>query len=636
MVTTIEIQRREPVLGGRSFGEAGPYEKIAGTMRYAVDPEHPLHRRITDIERAGRNARGQVEFSGDFYLLRPAEPGRGNRRLFWDVPNRGRKSILGLFNSTPRSPDPSTEQDFGNGFLMRRGYTLGWAGWQADLPRQEGVMALEAPRAKGVVDFMRVEFRPHTRIATMPLGDLSHFTCPSLPQPTVDTNDPAARLSVRADSSAPETELPRPAWRFVDPLHIELDGGFTPGAIYNVVFRSADPIVIGLGFLAIRDAAAFLRWAPAASGNPCAGEIDRVYLYGQSQNGRFIRHMLHLGLDEDCEGRMVFDGVWTHIAGARRGEFNMRFGQPSLMSSHSLAMLPPFNDAELYARLLGRGRVPKLFTTNSAWEYWRGDASLVHTDIAGTRDAEPPGFARTYFFAGTQHTTGPIPPLAAEPNTGNRGHHRFNIVDDRPLMRAALVNLDRWAGEGIEPPASAFPRLADGTAVAHESLAALFRAIPGARAPAHIDRPVRLDFGPDAERGIAVYPPKTGAPYPTYVSRVDADGNEVAGIRAPELRAPLATFMGWNPRHEAQGAPGDIMLMMGSTLPFARTRAEREREGDPRPSIEERYPSREAYLAHVREETLALVAAGHVLPEDLAAILERARARWEWIHSLSG
>lgn len=633
MVTELEIHRRELVLGGKSFGDAGPYEKIVGTMRYAVDPEHPLHRQITDIQRAERNAQRQVEFAGDFYLLRPAEPGKGNRCMLWDVPNRGRKSTLGLFNSTPRSPDPTIDQDFGNGFLLRRGYTLGWAGWQADLPRQNGVMALEAPRAKGVVDFIRVELRPHTRVAKMPLGDISHFTCPSLPQPTVDTNDPNARITVRSHSVAPETELPRSAWRFVDPLHVELDGGFAPGAIYNIVYRSADPLVIGVGFLAIRDAAAFLRWAPASSGNPCAGEIDRAYLYGQSQNGRFIRHMLHLGLDEDEQGRVVFDAVWNHIAGARRGEYNMRFGQPSLMSSRSLAMLPPFANVDLFERMAGRRRVPKVFTTNSAWEYWRGDASLVHTDIAGTRDAEPHDFERIYFFAGTQHTTGPIPPLPAEPNTGNRGHHLFNIVDDRPLMRAALVNLDRWVSEGVEPPASAFPRLADGTAVAHESIAGFFQAIPGARALAHIDRPIRLDFGPEAERGIAVYPPKLGAPYPSYVSSIDADGNEVAGIRAPELRAPLATFMGWNPRHEAQGAPGDIMLMTGSTLPFARTRTERERSHDPRPSIQERYPSKAAYLAHVRDETQALIAARHVLPEDMEAILDRASQRWEWIHS---
>ncbi|RPI43483.1 MAG: hypothetical protein EHM59_15305 [Betaproteobacteria bacterium] len=636
MLTGLEIHRRELVLDGKPFGEVGAYEKIVGTIRYAADPEHTLHRQITDIALADRNAQGHVEFSGDFYLLKPVDPAKGNKRLLLDVANRGRKSTLGLFNSTPRTPDPTTQQDFGNGFLMRRGYTLAWSGWQADIAREDGMMALDVPHAKGVIDFMRVELRPHTRVTTLPLGDLSHVTCPSLPQPTVDVNDPQARLTMREHSGAVAVEVPRSRWRFPDPLHVELEGGFEPGAIYSVVFRSADPPIIGLGFLAIRDTAAWLRWAPQASANPCAGEIERAYLYGQSQNGRFIRQMLSMGLDEDEQGRMVFDGIWVHIAGARRGEFNLRFGQPSLLSSLSVGSLPPFNDEGLYERLKQRGRVPRIFTTNSSWEYWRGDASLVHTDIEGRRDAEPPAFARTYLLAGTQHTTGPIPPLPAEPNTGNRGHHRyFNVVDDRPLMRSALVNLDRWVSDGIEPPASAFPRLSDGTAVEAESLAELFGKIPGAWPLERIERPVRLDFGADVERGIAAYPPRVGAPYPSYVSKLDADGNEVAGIRAPELGAPLATFKGWNPRHPENGAPGDIMLMMGSTLPFARTREERRRSGDPRPSVEERYPSKSAYLERVREVTRTLIAARHMLAEDLEAIVERAGQRWDWVQSLT-
>lgn len=636
MVTGFEIQRREPVLDGRSFGDIGPYEKIIGTLRYAIDPEHPLHRQITDLELAPRNAHGRVEFCGDFYLLRPLDAHKGNRRLLFDVPNRGRKSTISLFNSTPRSPDPTTAQEFGNGFLLRQGYTLAWAGWQADIERQPGFMALDVPRARGVTDYMRVELKPHSLEARMPLGDLSHVTCPSVPQATVDVNDPDARLSVREHCCAVPVEIPRSAWRFPDPEHIALDGGFAPGAIYSVVFRAADPAIIGLGFLAIRDAAAWLRFSPANKRNPCAGELERVYLFGMSQNGRFVRELLYRGLDEDEQGRMVFDGVLSHIAGAQRGEFNMRFGQASLMSGHSIGVLEPFNDRDLYRHLARRGHAPRIITTNSAWEYWRGDASLIHTDAGGTRDIEPPEFVRTYLLAGTQHTTGPIPPLLAEPNTGNRGQHRFNIVDDRPLMRCALHNLDRWVSAGIAPPASAFPRLSDGSAVLPETLAPFFRRIPGARAPERIGRPVRLDFGPDTARGIAKYPPRIGAPYVSYVSALDSDGNEVAGIRPAELRAPLATFMGWNPRHEDNGAPGDIMLMMGSTLPFARTREERERSGDPRPSIAERYSSKAAYLECVREVTGDMIAARLVLAEDLEAIVERASQRWDWVHSLNG
>jgi len=635
MVTGLEIQRREILLDGKPFGEVGAYEKIVGKMRYAADPDHPLHRQITDIALAPRNAEGRVEFAGDFYLLRPLDARKGNRRLLFDVPNRGRKSTISLFNSTPRTADPTAAQEFGNGFLMRHGYTLAWAGWQADIERQPGFMALDVPRAKGVTDYMRVELKPHTREARMPLGDLSHVTCPSVPQATIDMADPQARLTMREHAGATPVEIPRSAWRFPDPENVELDGGFAPGAIYSVVFRAADPAILGLGFLAIRDAAGWLRWAASADGNPCGGEIDHAYLYGMSQNGRFIREMLYRGLEEDERGRMVFDGIMSHIAGAQRGEFNMRFGQPSLLTNHSIGALEPFNDVDLYRRLAQRGRAPRIVTTNSAWEYWRGDASLIHTDIEGKRDVEPPEFVRTYLIAGTQHTTGPIPPLAAEPNTGNRGHHRFNVVDDRPIMRSALTNLDRWVSAGIAPPPSRFPRLGDGTAVKPESLAGWFDNIPGARAPERIGRPCRLDFGPDVARGLVRYPPKIGAAYPSYVSALDADGNETAGIRPVELRAPLSTYMGWNPRHPENGAPGDIMLMMGSTLPFPRTKDERERTRDPRASIAERYASKSAYLDLVRKETEMLIAARHVLAEDLESMLDRAGKCWDWMQALN-
>jgi hypothetical protein len=310
----------------------------------------------------------------------------------------------------------------------------------------------------------------------------------------------------------------------------------------------------------------------------------------------------------------------------------MRLGQPSLNAQESVGSLPPFNDEGLFKRLRERGRMPRIFATNSAPEYWRGDASLIHTDAEGSRDAEPADFVRTYLFAGTQHTPGSLPPPDADPNTGSRGQHRFNVVDYAPLLRSALVNLDRWVSAGIEPPPSAFPRIADGSAVEAESLGPFFRKLPGVRFPDRITRPRRLDFGRDWEQGIAQYPPQAGAPYRAYVSAVDADGNEVAGIRPPELTVPLATFTGWNTRHPEQGAAGDLMQMMGSTLPFPLTRAERELTRDPRASVAERYPSRSLFLERVRDSARTLVAARHVLGEDVEAIVERAGRRWDFFH----
>jgi hypothetical protein len=628
METRLDIHARAAVLDGKPFSDAGAYEKIAGTMHFAIDPDHPLHRQITDIDAVQKNLNGRVEFSADFHLLKPADARKGNGRLLLDVPNRGRKVALGMFNSTQRVPDPKTPADFGNGFLMRQGYTVAWIGWQPDVPRVDGLMALDVPRAIGVTGFIRCELRPNTRVDTLPLADRYH-----VPNPTVDLDDPQARLTVREHAGAAAVEVPRTAWRFSDPGHITLIGGFKPGSIYHAVYRSANPQLVGLGFLAVRDTAAWLRWGSAASGNPCADALQRAYLFGVSQSGRFLRQMLFLGLDEDEQGRIVFDGVMPHVAGGRRGEFNLRLGQPSLNAIESVGSLPPHNDEGVFKRLRQRGRVPRILATNTAAEYWRGDGSLIHTDSDGRSDAEPADFVRTYLFAGTQHTPGALPPLSADPNTGSRGYHRFNVVDYAPLLRAALVNLDRWVSDSVEPPPSAFPRIAEGTAVEAESLGAFFRALPAMRFPDRVERPVRLDFGPDIDRGIAAYPPAPGAPYRSYVSSIDADGNELAGIRPPELAAPLSTYTGWNPRHPDQGAPGDLMSMMGSTSPFQLTRAARERTGDPRLSIAERYLSRAAYLERVRETTRKLIAARHVLAEDLEAIIDRAGRLWDWVHA---
>lgn len=627
MITGFELISRSLVLDGKSFGATGAYEKIVGTVTCSADPNLALHQRITDLAVAERGRSGNVEFRGDFYMLKPVDRAKGNGKLLLDCVNRGRKVVLGMLNSAPRVPDPTSLEEFGNGFLMRAGYTIAWVGWQSDVPRRDGLMALDVPRARGITGWIRCEMRPNKRVTSLPLADRYH-----IPNPTVDLADAQARMLVREHGGAQAVEVPRTQWRFADASHVEVEGGFTPGAIYDVIYRSADPPVVGLGFLAIRDTGAWLRFGRAESGNPCAGTLDRAYLFGVSQTGRFLRNMLYLGLDQDEQGRAVFDAVIPHIAGARRGEFNLRLGQPSLNAKSAVGDLPPFHDQELFARLRERGDPPKIFLTNSAAEYWRGDASLIHTDTEGRRDREPSDFVRIYLLASTQHTPGSLPPLAADPNTGDRGEHRFNIVDYAPLMRAALTNLDHWVSDGVAPPASAFPRIADGTAVLPESLADRFRAFPGARFPERVVRPLHLDFGQDIERGIAAYPPKAGAPYRTYVSAIDADGNELAGIRPIEVLAPLATYMGWNPRHPDTGAPSDLMQMMGSTLPFPLTRADKTRANDPRASIAERYGSRAGYLGAVREVAAKLVASRHMLAEDVDTVLDRAGRCWGYLH----
>src|SRR3989442_3470860 len=319
----LDVKRRWLILDGRESGPAGASEKVVGTLRFAADPTHPLQTQITDLDRAPRSAAGQVEFQGDFYLLTPVDPARGNRRLLLDVANRGRKIALSMFNSAVRVPDPAAAEDFGNGFLLRHGWTVAWIGWQHDVPRQDGMMALDVPRARGVSGLVRCGFHPNLPADGPPLSDRYH-----IPNPVAELDDPTARLTVREHNAAAPVAVPRSALRLPDPSRITLAGGFVPGRIYDLVYRALDPPIVGLGFLAVRDTAAFLRWAPAGQGNPCAGALERAYVFGVSQSGRFLRHLLYLGLDETEDGRLAFDAVVPHVAGARRGEVDLRFRPP--------------------------------------------------------------------------------------------------------------------------------------------------------------------------------------------------------------------------------------------------------------------------------------------------------------------
>ncbi len=648
-VTRLEITQRSPLLGGQSFGSAGPYELLRGTVTCAVDPAHSRNRSIVDLDRAPRTAAGKVEWSADFCLLQPADPARGNRRLLFEVVNRGRvRAFFYMCRAVNGTGKLTSEEDIGDGFLLQQGYTLAWCGWQWDVVRSDELLGLQAPQAMQgdapVSGKVLCQWWPNATTPVLLLADRVHH-----PYPAADVSDPDATLTVREDENSPRRTIPRPQWQFArlqgealvpDPTHIALSTGFQAGKIYECVYRTQHAPVVGVGLLAVRDTVSFLKSAPHAAGNPASGRIDYAYGFGASQSGRFLRHFLYLNMNEDEAGRMVFDGVIPHIAGARRGEFNHRFAQPSANTLQGPNTAFPFADAEqtdpvtgqtdgLLRRIASEGTLPKIVHINSAAEYWRGDASLSHISVDGTTDVAIPESVRLYLFAGTQHTPGVLP-LKDTATDGARGRHPLNSLDYVPLLRAALVNLDRWVSHHEPPPPSRYPRLDEGTAVPARSIGTLFNAIQGASFLSVIPEPLRVDFGPTWAEGVAsTLPPKVGAPHVTFVSAVDQDGNEVAGIRLPDLTVPLATYMGWNPRHPEQGAPEQTVRMHGSTLPFLRTRSEREASGDPRLSIAERYPSKAAYLEQVKKAAEALIAERYVLPADLEVILQRAAQRYD-------
>ncbi len=647
-VTTLEINERNPLLGSKRFGSAGAYEVVKGRLAFAVDPTQPRNRSITDIDKAPRTAAGQVEWWADFCLLQPADPARANRRLLFEVVNRGRILAFRLFDAVTETPNLTRDESIGNGFLLQQGYTIAWCGWQWDVVRSDGLLGTEVPQAMAgnapVSGKVLCQWWPNAPTPVLLLADRVHH-----PYPAADPADAEASLTVRDHENGPKQEIPRHHWQFArleggkvvaDPTRIYLASGFEPGKIYECVYRTSRAPVVGLGLLAVRDTVSYLKYASPQAGNLATGQFEYAYGFGASQSGRFLRHLLYLNLNQDEAGRMVFDGVIPHIAGARRGEFNLRFGQPSANTLQGPNNVFPFTDDDqtdpvtgqtdgLLRRISQEGALPKILYMNSSAEYWRGDASLGHISVDGKTDAALPDGVRNYLMAGTQHTPGVLP-LKDTAADGGRGQHPLNSVDYAPLLRAALVNLDRWVSHNESPPRSRYPRLADGTAAPAPRLAPVFQAIPGAAFPVQHFQPHRLDFGPEWSRGVAAgLPPQVGAPYVTFVPAVDQDGNEVAGIRLPDLTVPLATYTGWNPRHPEQGAPDQSLRMLGSTLPFPSTARARQQSGDPRPSIEERYASKAAYLELVKKAAEGLIAERFLLSEDLKAIVQRAAQRYD-------
>ena len=631
-VVRVEIQSQGELLGGREFGRTGSYEKLVGKVYFAVDPANPNNQIIADLDKAPRNGDGKVEFSSDLYVLRPKKLDRGNGTALYEVSNRGGKGMLGFFNrGTASSLDPTAEGHFGDGFLMQQGFTLVWLGWQWDPPEgRPGLIRLHAPRVPGVRGLVRSDFVLTERVTSRLLSDREH-----IPYQVADPDDPKATLTVRDRVESQRRMVPRSQWRFsADRRSVEMPAGVEPLRIYEVVYTAADPVVVGLGPAAVRDFLSYLKYE--APGSPL-GRHQRAYGFGVSQSGRFLRTYLYYGFNQDEGGRKVLDGVLAHVAGGGRGSFNHRFAQPSRDAHPFLNQfwptdIFPFTDVEqtdpetgMKDGLLARARqIPKIFYTNSSYEYWGRAASLIHTTVDGKADAPIPDHTRIYMFAGSQH--GP----AAFPPAKSIGQQRNNPNDFRWAMRALLVSMDRWVKEGTAPPPSVHPRVAADTLVAPEAVQ--FPKIPGVGFSTRVHKAYRADYGPQWRSGVVTQePPHIGKAFPILVSQVDRDGNEVAGLKMPEIAAPLATYTGWNLFNGKDGPADEVSSMQGSWIPFPRSKAEREKTGDPRPSIEERYRGREDYLGKISAAARQLVGQGYLLDQDVPGILKQAEERWDWI-----
>ena len=647
-VERVELVVREPFADGHVFGDAGAYERLKGKLHYAIDPADPANRAIVDLDLAPVDHRGLVTFSGDFILLRPMDADRGNGTLLYEVNNRGSLGLLSMFNLASRTNNPNGLHHAGDGLVFERGYSMLWSGWNWDVVAGGERLLIDLPIAKDndetITGPVAAEFVPRQPALSAPFmwGHSKGY-------PPVDPDDPKAELSWRDEPADERNVMPRASWRFSDfdasrippqPTRITANDPLMPGRIYEVAYEARDPHVVGLGLAAIRDAISHFRFEDATTGPAISSSL----IFGISQSGRVINHMIWEGLHVDEAGRNLIDGALVHVAGAGKGSFNHRFAQttrhPSHLEDHQYpADVFPFTTIPIANPVTGDegsmldaaralGAVPKIVYTTTSTEYWTRAASLLHTDVLGQKDVPMAPDTRLYFFAGAQHgnwrwdVRGPY-------------EHCTNALDHRFGMRALLIALQHWIDGENDPPESVYPTIKAGTLGSVAQYRERFPDIPSVRLPIGNLQPPRLDLGPRfASEGIVgLKADRLGQPYMTTVPMPDDDGIDRGGIRLPEIAVPVATYTGWNLRRVETGAPDKLARWSGSMLPFAADEAARLGAGDPRPSLGTRYRSRDVYAEEINAATKRLVDQRLLLEGDVDQILGTALERYDRVRS---
>jgi hypothetical protein len=676
-IARIEITKVEPAFEGKSFGAIGAYEKLTGKAYGAVDPKARGNRIIQDIELAPKNAKGEVEYVTDIEILRPRDVAKGNGTLLVEVVNRGNKLALRNFNAEVPNDgaDWNAVKSGGDGFLMKEGYTVIWFGWQADLVAGNNRVRLQVPVAKNkdgspITGILRSEMVVPAPAKSLPLSN-GFFTArihTAYPTASTDNTKPLAggflpNLTVRAKENAPRVTIPASDWSFgtcddgkpaeINDTNICLKAGFQPGKLYELVYHAKDPLVLGLGFAALRDVGTFFKFEKkdaAGNANPVYRADNKAIVVGTSQSGRFIRSYLHLGFNVDEKGRMAYEGAKPHIGGGLM-PLNVRFGHPGRAWGDQIDHLYqaydfPFHYASQYDpitkrrqgildRCVANGTCPKLFHVATALEVFEGRQSLGLTDPLGSKDVPDPKSVRTFILASTQHSAAPLP-LPTAPPFGNCVQ-QSNPNPHTWAMRALLTELKDWVKTGKTPPESITPRIDNGTLVAPNQVR-----VPGipANAYGNVQRPALryipnhnplqvFDFGPQYNAGdssgvITIEPPKPGVQsYGILVSQADSDGMDAGGVKSIYQQVPIATMMSWNVGRKDRFEDG-FCLFQGAYIPLAKSKAEREQTGDPRPSVEERYPSKEAYVQAIRKAAEASVKQRMLLEEDARFLIKQA------------
>ena len=609
-VIRIDVQRRD---------DWGTHERIIGRVHFAIDPMAPANRGIADIDHAPRNSNGKVEFSSDLLFFRPKDARRARGTVFLEVVNRGRDQSLAILSGAQQRNLSPESWNLGDGFLLEQGFAVAFLGWQFDVRPLQG-LTFTAPIAavEGLVRDAHIELA-HPGGVEVPLT-----YC------VAESEKTGATLTFRTRMDEAPQPIPRDGWQLAaDGCSMRVTAGRGTG-VYEAVYRASGSPVAGLGLAAIRDFASYLKFgAEGAILRDTPATQQRVIGYGYSQSGRFLREFVRDGFNADERGRPAFDGLMISSAGAGGGSFNHRFAMPGQAGNSVLSVLrpvdlPPFIDEGLLAKARSARVTPKIFYTFSSTEYWARAGSLTHTSDDGRADVPLAPTSRLYFLAGTPHSMGGLPL--------SKGRDQFrqfvNFAEQRWVTRALLLELDAWTRSDREPPASQYPAIAKGELVPLEDVH--FPKVPSFPFTTYMPRVWRMDYGREysTTRVITTEPPQTGEPYRVLVPQVNSDGNDVAGIRLPEVAVPIGTYTGWNVTVPQLSELRYLSGLVGGFEPFARTKEQRLANGDTRLSIAERYSGRPDYLVKVRRAADDLVRQRFLRVEDVPAVLQAAERMW--------
>jgi hypothetical protein len=659
-ITRIDIKPVEsPSFEGKTFGTVGAYEKLRGTAFGELDPRDARNAVITDIELAPRNTGGKVTYSMDVYILKPFDLNKGNNRLFFEVNNRGNK-LYGDLNRSSGGNNPTTAAHAGDAWLMHQGYSIAWNGWDFGAAPGNDRLTINVGPALKNADGSDITGPSYEYI----VFDNATAMSSTLAYPAASLDKSKASLTVRDHLMQAPAPVPASGWDYTSSAGTAIKltaGAFKQSAIYEFSYTAKDPVVAGLGLAATRDFISFLRHAAAddfGNPNPLAHHVRHTYAFTVSQPARYLNDYETLGFNEDESGRRVIDGILNWLGAGDGVAINFRFAQTGRTERNRQNHRYPeanfpftfrtFRDP-FTGNVAGRGdrcrdthTCAKSLQANSSNEYWVKAGSLVHTTPRGKDIEDDPRNVRYYLLSSTEHTGGGAPPNSA----GSCQQFR-NTTNPAPALRALFVALDEWVSEHRKPPESQVPEedervysipVGNGVGVIPQK-ALGWPSIPGVNYSGVITVRHLFNFGPRFADGIMdINPPDFSGPvYPSFVSKVDRDGNEIAGIRLPAVAAPIATTTGWGLRASAFGGgpvPGsggrfdntDGCEASGQWIAFKTTKAERLAAGDPRRSLEERYKDHDGYVKAVGKAARKLEKRRFLLEEDLQRYIDEAEA----------